>query len=808
MNSNNPFTGITPQASKKDFSVAEILFKYLNYLPLFIFCIVAALSIVQVYIRYKVPVYKASMQVLVAEDQVSQKSQQQQDLVAQAISGVRTINLENEMEFLKSRNLLEKVVQKGNYNVYYYKEGTIKLSDSYINTPFTCKFTFIADSNQQIQLKIKNLNNEGGDLEYSGVKSRFKWNDTIKNAQLTCILTKNSNSFDTEKSPYTITYNPIGWTIGEFQGGLSVAPLKPKSSILVINLFGQNRKKIEDFLDDLLDELILKDVQQKKEASNNTLKFIDERLKILAKELGIIESDFLNFRKNRRFVDVTSEYGYYQSRVIESEKGLDAWNLEIQIIQLIQEYLTSEKPNQKNKLIPSNLSITDGTFSGMIGNYNALQLRKQALEPNVKADNFLIIDLNNQIKELKTNILAAAANVIKANQLKIKNFQDRKNDDLGKLTLLPDQEKELQEINRQKAAKEKLFNYLLQRSEETSISSISTASNYRKLDPAGSSPVPVGTPDSQLYLVALAIGFVIPLIFVYLLDLFNNKINQRKDVTENCTIPIIAEISFVASVQNMLIGSSRSLVSEQFRVFRSNLEFLLPKNQNEVSGKTILLTSSMSGEGKSFISLNLATVISLSGKKVALLEFDLRKLNSMSIPELDGGESIGISNYLMGQVEDPSTLYKVLPKYPNLHIYRTGPLPYNPAELMIGSQMDNFFSYLKTKYDYIVVDSAPIGLVSDPYALANFSDAVIYVVRQGFTYKQQLETINELKETQKLKNMSLVVNDVKLSQRYGYYGYGYGRRADVYSNSRKNYYFDSSEKEIWWRRILNKINKK
>jgi capsular exopolysaccharide synthesis family protein len=332
------------------------------------------------------------------------------------------------------------------------------------------------------------------------------------------------------------------------------------------------------------------------------------------------------------------------------------------------------------------------------------------------------------------------------------------------------------------------------------------------LDPAGSSPVPVGTPDSQLYLVALAIGFVIPLIFVYLLDLFNNKINQRKDVTENCTIPIIAEISFVASVQNMLIGSSRSLVSEQFRVFRSNLEFLLPKNQNEILGKTILITSSMSGEGKSFISLNLSTVISLSGKKVALLEFDLRKLNSISIPELDGGESIGISNYLMGQVEDPSTLYKVLPKYPNLHIYRTGPLPYNPAELMIGSQMDNFFSYLKSNYDYIVVDSAPIGLVSDPYALANFSDAVIYVVRQRFTYKQQLETINELKETQKLKNMSLVVNDVKLSQRYGYYGYGYrygyGRRADVYSNSRKNYYFDSSEKEIWWRRILNKINKK
>mgnify|MGYP000374127635 FL=1 len=279
------------------------------------------------------------------------------------------------------------------------------------------------------------------------------------------------------------------------------------------------------FLDDLLTELIEKDIQQKKEAAYNTLKFIDERVDMVAKELGMVEQDLLNFRKKGRFLTSEAEFGYYQGRISESDKLLETWNLEIEILKMIQNYLNTDKLNQSMRTIPTNLSVTDAVFGGMILKYNELQIRKQTLAPTLTKDNDVINSINIQLKEIKENILTTSVNLIKAGELKIKAYNDRKNQDIGNLSQLPEKEKTNQEINRQRQTKEKLFLYLLQRKEETAISSISTASNYRKLDPAIASGKPLGTPDSQLQLVGLSIGFILPIFIIYLLDLFNNKIN-------------------------------------------------------------------------------------------------------------------------------------------------------------------------------------------------------------------------------------------------------------------------------------------
>ena len=821
-NTSNNLKPFTEQVEpKRKFSLRENVIKYLSYLPLFIFCLVVAIGSALLYIRYKVPIYKASVQVLVNINQ--NQNSIQQDLIREAVSGVRPINLDNEMQLIRSKKLLERVIKNGNFNLTFSKEGNIKTYDAYKSVPFLFQMVSMKDTTQTIQLKINKLTDTGGEIDFLGTKKIFKWNDTVTFNQLTFIFAKNATSFYGLTDTYKIVWKPVRLAASEIQGNITVTSFGTKTSIIILSLTGENRKKCEDFLNAYVKEIIKSDVELKQETSVNTVDFIQSRLDIVAKEMGLVEDNFLDFRKKSRFLDILSESVYYQTRVSEAEKAVNNWNLEIGLLRLIEEYLNKNVPNGKTKLIPSNLSIDDLAFNGMIIKYNELQTKKEAQLPILTEDNSILMDLNNQLKETKTNILIAAANLIKAKELRIKTLQDRNTDDLGKLSQLPEKDKVTQDIQRQKAIKEKLFLYLLQKREETAIASISTTSNYQAMDVAGSSGVPIEPKTEQIKTFAIVFGLLIPILFIYLVDLLNDKVTVRHDITDKTDIPIVGEISHVDTGQSIVVENSRNIVAEQFRIFRSNLQFVLPKDDNK-EAKTLLVTSSISGEGKSFISLNLACVLALSGKRVALLEFDLRKLKSITIPELENTENKGITNYLIGQNENIEGIYKTLKSYPTLNVFRTGPIPPNPAELIISNKMENLFAFLKANYDYIVIDSAPVGLVSDSFSLNKYADIVLYIVRQRYTFKKQLEFINDLKREGKLKNLALVINDVNLAGRYGYYGYGYGygygymykygygnnkyiyggKKTDPYFNENKKGYFDSTEKISWWQRLFGK----
>ena len=809
--------------TKRKFSLREIVIKYLSYLPLFIFSLAVCIGSALLYIRYKVPIYKASVQVLVSGG--GQNAGYQQDIITQAVSGVRQINLENEMQLIRSRKLLERVIKSGDFNTTYSKEGNIKTFDAYKSVPFILNIISIKDSSQIVQFRLKKLNNRGGELEFNGGIKFFNWNDTISTPQMRFYFTKNTSALDNLVDPYKIVWKPTAIAAMETQGRITVGSLGSKTNIIVMGLVGENRRKSEDFLNALVKEVIKSDVELKQEASVNTINFIDGRLNMVAKDLGIVEGDYLNFRKKSRFLDIQSEYGYYLGRVSEGEKTVDGWNLEIDILHMIEDYLKNEKTSGKIKLVPSNLSVNDVTFSSMIAKYNDLQTKKEVQQEIVTDDNATLQEINYQLKEIKANILIAASNLVKSYQLKIKNFEERKTGDLSKLFELPEKDKISQDIIRQKAIKEKLFLYLLQKREETAIASISTTSNYQAMDAAVSSGVPIEPKTEQIKTFAIILGLAFPILFIYLLDLLNDKVTVRNDITDKSDIPIVGEISHVDSGQSIVVENSRNVIAEQFRIFRSNLQFVLPKDDSK-EAKTLLVTSSISGEGKSFVSLNLACVLALSGKRVALLEFDLRKVKGITIPELDNTENKGITNYLIGQIENIESIYKTLKSYPTLNVFRTGPIPPNPAELIISNRMENLFAFLKANYDYIVVDSAPVGLVGDSFSLNQYADIVLYIIRQRYTFKKQLEFINDLKRDGKLKNMAFVVNDVNLAGRYGYYGYGYGygygymyryglgygynkyiyggKKTDPYFNENKKGYFDSTEKLSWWQKLFGK----
>lgn len=814
--------------SKRKFSLREIIIKYLSYLPLFLLSLVICLGSAYLYIRYKVPIYKAGVQMMVGGNTSAQNAYNQ-DIISQAVSGVRAINIDNEIQLIRSRKLLEKVVREGEFNVYYSKEGNIKVSDAYLSTPFIFKTIAVADSFRTYVIRINKLGNKGGELEINKKSSPFKWGEILHLPGITCVFNSNNFQPTTEEvnilqSPYIIQWRPIAVAAADMQGRLAVTPVSTKTTVILLNLTVENPRKGEDFLNMLARQIITSDVELKREASVNTINFIDSRLEIVAKDLGGVEDNLKDYRTTNRFLDIQSEFLYYQTRMSDAEKLVDNLQLDIKIIELIEDYLRKGKGD--NGLIPSNLDVNDIAFNSMIIKYNDLQNQRQKLTYNTLDANYTSEDLDSQLNEIKRSILEAASNLKRAKQLRINTFQSRNNDDMGKLSTMPDKERTLQEINRQRQIKERLYLYLLQRREETAISSVSTTSNYQTMDAAWCSNIPIEPKSSQIKTFAIIIGLLLPIGLIYLLDLLNDKVTTRNDISDKTDLPIVGEITHVDNNEEIVVENSRNVVAEQFRIFRSNLQFIMPKEVNKNTATTFLITSSVSGEGKSFVSLNLACVLSLTGKKVALLEFDLRKLKSIKVPEAGKMNTKGITNYLIGQTDDADDIISRMDRFPTLSIYNTGPIPPNPAELIISSRMETLFAKLKTQYDYIVIDSAPIGLVSDSFALGQYADAVLYIVRQRYTFKKQLEFINDLKKDGKLHNLALVINDVNLAGRYGYYGYGYGygygymyrygfgygynryiyggKKNDPYFNVNKKGYFDNTQKTKWWQRIFGK----
>ena len=545
---------------------------------------------------------------------------------------------------------------------------------------------------------------------------------------------------------------------------------------------------------------------------------------LVAKDLGKVEIDYKDSRKNSRFQDVPNEFSYYQARLTEGERLVEGWQIEIKVVELIEDYLRKGKGTDF-KPIASNLGVEDLAFTSMINKYNELVTRKENFDFSVLGENEISKQVVNDLKEVRQNILEATVNVKKAKLLKINNYLNRNREDMGQLSLLPEKELTLQDINRQRQIKEKLYLYLLQRREETAISSVSTTSNYQLMDPAVASNIPIEPKASQIKSFAIGLGILIPILIIYLIDLLNDKVTTRQDITDKTSLPIVGEISHVENSEEVVVHNSRNVVAEQFRIFRSNLQFIMPRKPEQKGATTFLITSSISGEGKSFVSLNLASVLSLTGKKVALLEFDLRKLKSLKLAELKNSH-VGITNFLIGQIDNPAEIYNQIAKFPDLYIFNTGPIPPNPSELIINNKMDIFFDYLKTNYDYIVIDSAPVGLVSDSFSLGKYADAVLYIVRQRYTFKKQLEFINDLKRDGKLNNIALVINDINLAGRYGYYGYGYGygygymyrygigygynkyiyggKKQDPYFELNRKGYFDNNGNKTWWQKMFGK----
>ena len=742
------------------------------------------------------------------------------DLVSQGLYGVRTINIDNELELLRSNKLLERVVRKGGYNLRYFNEGTIKRMELYKANPFYVQVLKVVDSNYTWSIRVININRKGGEysVNNTGLK-RFKWNDTISNTSIGSFVFRKRNYPLSESEIYTVEWNSIAAAASQVRSGLTVKSQSQRTTIMSLTLVSTNPFRAADILDLLTYEFSEQDVELKKEISLNTLAFIEDRIKVVTNDLRLIDSSKNKINVNPRFLDLNNELVYLQGKYGTTENKLEEAFVDTAVISLIRDYVVDQK--NRFKKIFSPLGINDPALANSINKYNeAITERDKANFENL-GDNIIMSSIENKIDNLRNNVLTSLANIKEAYDLKIKIFNSRNNLYAGEMEQIPDKTMREAELKKQRELKERLYLYLMQRREETAIAAISNKSNYSAIDPASFSTIPIEPKEKQIKTFAILIGLIIPISLLYLIDVLNDKVVSRKDITSRTSIPIVGEISHLDGEDELVVNRSRSVIAEQFRILRSNLQFLSPFTKTN-NAKTILITSTISGEGKSFISTNLAGVLELTEKKVALLEFDLRKLKSLKVIKNEEFDK-GITNFLIGQTDNLNELAYDIEAFPNLHVYKTGPLPPNPSELMINERMDLLFNKLKEAYDYIVIDSAPVGLVSDAFALDKFADVTIFILRQRFSLKKQLEFVIELKEIGKFKNIVLAINDINLSGRYGYYGYGYsygyrynygygnyGKSYGYLSNNKRdayfsgaNPYFDEKKKSFWnrlWRR--------
>jgi capsular exopolysaccharide synthesis family protein len=805
----------TGDGSGGKFSPSDILFKYLAFLPLFLVSLSLSVAGGIVFLRYTTPKYSSMVQLLVKSGESNPVYGNSGDIVERALYGPRDINMSNEIQKLRTIEVVRRAVLKNKFHIQYFNEGNIKTSNLFNQVPYRLEPVNIADTNGAFKIRFTNISPAGYTL-ITGIERRetHLWDDVlnISGSQFRLQPKDSSQSIGFSDAINIATWVSPTRRANEILNQLIIYLADPNTTILNLGITNDNPMLGRAILDALVQEYILYSVETKNVASELTIRFIGERLDSLGSELALIERSLQQYRDQNDVLPIEGQLNLYSEKLTENDTRLAQLDWQFEMLNLTEEYVKTN--SRKPGMVISTNALEDPTLQSLIGVFNGLRLDREKAARQLQPNSLNLQDLDKQLEEVQRSILESISNYRKMLRRQREDLAGKSSLYTSYLSRIPEKQRRQLEIERQQKVKESLYLYLLQRKEEISITTKSTSPSYEKLNPATGSLNPVEPNAAKIRTFSILIGLLLPIGFIYIRDLLNDKLMTRDDIRKETNVSIIGEIGHVDNEKSLVVADkSRNIISEQFRIVRSNLAFLMDKKPYQ----TILITSTISGEGKSFISINIAAVLSLAGKNVALLEFDLRRPRIMKNLELKK-TGVGISNVLLGLAE-PHDVYTPLPGYPSLHVYPTGIVPPNPGELVLSQRNKEFFDYLKANYDYVIIDSAPVGLVSDTFSLAPYVDTSLFIVRHRFTFKRQLSFVEEIYTQQKLPYLWLVVNDLKMGARFGYYGYGYGY-GKGYGYGYGHYYgygggyFSTGADEYYdvkvpaWRRRMKKWKKK
>ncbi len=731
-----------------------------------------------VHLRYATTIYEVKGSVLINEDAQQPISEQ---IIARDLGFQGRSTITNDLQVLKSSTLMQRVVDSLDLHISYYTEGRIKTSEMYPYSPFRLE----ADSMPQAYgrtLRIRTLDNDDFVLlrgEGDTLLCRFGIPFTHAGVQFTLELLPGR-----EVRPgvtHQIKVRQPQQTARKYAGKLNLTNVD-YSNVLNISMREPVPEKAVDVIKGIIQAYDESIVENKNRSGEQTLAFIDERLNFITQELYDVEKDVEGFRRDRDLpVDVGERAGNYLAQVQQVEDQLMELDLKLALLDNI-EGIISDKANQYQPL-PLTSEILPAALSTLLQEYNSVLFEREQFLEAATAQNPAVNTYEERLDYLRSGIELSIRTVRSELAERRGALRERLRPLEEQISSIPGSERELLQIMRQQQIKEQLFLYLLQKREETALSIAAQTSNSRILNPPTNAGQVYPSPG-RVYLFALVLGLLLPGGLIFLWHSFDNKIYTKEHLQQATNAPFLGSISLASKRDPVAVKSgSRSAVAELFRLLRTNLNYLAGGKGDQV----ILVTSSVSGEGKSFVTINLGLSLALSGRRVLLLGMDLRKPKLSEY--LNGQRSpLGVTNYLAGE-DTLDALLRPVPGYDHIDYLDCGPIPPNPADLLTSDRVDQLFADLRDRYDHILVDTSPLGLVTDALLLGEQANLSIIVTRYGRTTFQLLEGVQDVYAKKKLPNMGIVLNGIRASSIYGYggygFGYGYGYGEGYYEEERK-----------------------
>lgn len=784
---------INKAAELGNLSLKDIFYKYIRFLPFFLLSIAIALLVAFAYLRYATRIYSSSGSLQIKSEVSSGRSSDKVEDIL--MGGNRTQNIESEIEILRSRPLMTRVINKLDLQFSYTAIGRIKDENVYKRAPFTLQAFEISDSVKPFILSI----NFVGENEFrvNNEATAFTFGQVFKNEHGVFTLHKRFNP--TVGAEYTVGWKPARQVASDFVENVSVTP-KASGIGLTIGFEATNPQLAADVVNNLMIQYDSLTIEQNNFSTDQMIAFIDARLDKLKDELDSIQAILLDYRQKNNLIDVPTQSTGYFSKITAADQLINDQQARLMVAEMVENYLL-DKGNEFNEVtVPSSLGLEDITLNELVSGYNKAQLeRRSLLESNIPANNPSVKLIEAVIQQQRESLLENLRNIKSSYNAIISKVRQRTQAEESELRSLPFKTKELIELERQITTKLTLYSLLEGKREEAAISRASTISNSKIIELATPPSSPVKPSDRTIQLMAVLIGLAIPAMIIFVAEMLNDKVSTRFDIEKITTVPILGEIGHSQSDSTLVVTkTSRSMVAEQFRIIRSNLQYVLNKKEKPV----ILVTSSFSGEGKSFVSTNMGAVLALAGKKTLIMEFDIRKPKVLA--GLNMAKAPGISNILVGKADIENQILPV-PTHENLFVLPCGPIPPNPSELLLDTRVKEMFNWVREHFDVVIIDTAPVGMVSDAMTLGAFADCTLYLVRQGYTFKKQVALIDDLYREKKLPSLSIVVNDVKAKAGYGYYGYGrYGYGYGYGSNN--GYYEEEAEPKGFLDKLILKAS--
>lgn len=759
----------TSKAEEKD--IKRILQKYTKYWYLFLIGILICVTLAFLYLRYKaVPQYKITSTLLVKDkDKGAGSSELESFSDLGLIKPAR--NIEDEIGIITSSSLMEDVLYDMALHVNYYVEGNVDEVEVYGKH---LPVSVVVDKSQPVsygtsmQVYLKGDNNF--ELSWENAKgdvttSSYEYDEVIKTPYATFTVVPNTEMIRSEiGNNIVFRFQNVQDLAELYSSQLTVEPVNETGSLIQISLLDPLPKRGEDIVRKLTEVYTQKAVDYKNQLAITTIGMIDDRLEILTGELTGVEVDVEQYKQRNDLTNVTSDAALYQERASEANSRLAEYETQIDVLNSIESYLSQR--GDDSPLVPSSQNIQDPTLVGLISKFNELQLKRRSLLRTTPKENPLVVEIDQQLTDLRSNLLENLSNIKNGLIITRRNLLATSSRFESRVRKVPSAERELLAINREQSTKQELYLYLLQKREEEALSLVAHVSNTRIIDPPRAGLFPVSPNKTSIYLGAMIFGFFIPFSFVYIKERMNDKVQSTLDIEDYTNAPVLGEIAH-NSEKKIIVATEKSNtpVAELFRLIRFNLKFVSAGKANKV----IMVTSSMKGEGKTFFTINLGASLALSGMKVVILSFDLRA--PKLIKDMGLTEQYGITDYL---ISPDIMLEEILIEAPNikgLSVIGSGPIPPNAGELMLHPRIGELIGQLKERYDYVLIDTAPIGKVADAFALDPYIDSTIYIVRHNYTQKTQLRIIENIYQNNKLHYPMVVLNGTKSKEAYGY-GYG------------------------------------